>query len=304
MSTRPKTQMQTMQKSDFAYLQMIPPSWMTPEEPLIQQINALTALYQDGKIVWAAIVQANRLLFDAEQPHSCPAEIVYDPTGQASTEQLQQVAGHLFSLKNTTPDDPELLAYAQHVTDEMDRQAHLVPKSISEYPLYTCSIFIWRLHLPNGVLNQRSIPILLHPKRSGICTVLPAYFWRESYFYQHWLMHDDEAALLPAFQTLNRNAHFWKDLQAVAQPKLSDFKDFAESSPVTSTTPQASQHALNYVQEMRASCIVDYQENASQHQHQPYAKSYKAPRILVIMTIAFILFFLFKSCTGNPIIYF
>ena len=170
-----------MQEKELAYLQIVPPSWMLNNDPLIEQINHLGKLYSEGRLVWAAIVQANKFLFDEDKAFSCPADIVYDPTGRTPSYQLTNVASQLYALKHTTPDDPELRRYAEHVTDEQERHIQRVPSALSALPLITTGIFLWRPHLPNGKLSMNIIPILVHDDCEGIVTMLPARFWEGSY---------------------------------------------------------------------------------------------------------------------------
>ena len=87
-----------MQEKELAYLQIVPPSWMLNNDPLIEQINHLGKLYSEGRLVWAAIVQANKFLFDEDKAFSCPADIVYDPTGRTPSYQLTNVASQLYAL--------------------------------------------------------------------------------------------------------------------------------------------------------------------------------------------------------------
>lgn len=105
-----KNHLNQLSQQELAYLQIIPPSWMQGLEysAYLEQLNHLSYLYKNGRIVMAHIVQANRMLFSDDNTHSCPAEIVYDINGQTSIDELSQIAHQLFSLKHTTPDDPEL----------------------------------------------------------------------------------------------------------------------------------------------------------------------------------------------------
>lgn len=173
-----------MHEHEFDYLQIVPPDWLQ-NSTLMGQIDELATLYNHGRVVWAAIVQANRFLFSDDNAQSYPAEIVYDPTGQTSLDDLLSVSSKLYALKHTTPTDPELLAYANHITKETDYHAHQVPTSLFERPLLTRVMFIWRLHLPNGKLSLNYLPILISDDTENT-TVLPAMFWQKSPLYRHW----------------------------------------------------------------------------------------------------------------------
>jgi hypothetical protein len=83
-------------------------------------------LRRHGLIVWAAVVQANMLLF-RHGKEDAPANVVWssDSTFENQPEQLLEVAKAIFQLKDTTPDDPKLLETAQTITDEYNGVASL-----------------------------------------------------------------------------------------------------------------------------------------------------------------------------------
>lgn len=175
-----------LDKADLAYLQMMPPKWMK-KDPLYEQMNQLAKLYKTGKVVWAHVVQANKMLWSADEAYSCPAELLYDPTGRTPVAYLAEVAHELYSLKDTVPDTPdeEILEYAKHITDEFTRVIGFdIPNSITPLPLKSTSMFVWRLHVPNGVLKA-SFPILISDETPEV-TILPAKFWDKDY-YDDWI---------------------------------------------------------------------------------------------------------------------
>lgn len=250
-----------MPEKELAYLQIVPPSWMLNNDPLIEQINYLGKLYSEGRIVWAAIVQANQLLFDNDKAYSCPADIVYDPTGQTPSYQLTEVASQLYALKHTTPDDPELRRYAEHVTDEQERHIQRVPSALSALPLLTTGIFLWRPHLPDGKLSMNIIPILVHDDYEGVVTMLPARFWEESYLYQQWLWHgDSEIETSPAFYQLNLNGQCWQPFKKQVRPTKEELPGFA-SQPTPYYPKKATDAGLAFISRCLEMVGLDYQEN-------------------------------------------
>ena len=175
-----------LDEADLAYLQMMPPSWMDGDA-LYEQMNQLATLYKTGKVVWAHVVQANKMLWTEDEVYSCPAEILYDPTGRTPVSHLAEVAHKLYELKHTIPDtnDLELIEYAEHITNEFTRVLGFdIPNSITPLPLKSTTVFVWRLHLPNGVL-QGSFPILISDETLEV-TILPAKFWDKDY-YDEWI---------------------------------------------------------------------------------------------------------------------
>lgn len=172
-------------KSFLAYLQILPPLWMHTDS-LMGQVKDLPKLYGRGRVVWGALVQANNELFNERSSTSYPAEILYDVSGRSTPQALKTWAAELFALKNTNPDDPELLAYVNHISAEHTRLYTRIPTSITPMPVYSVSIFIWRPHLPNGTLTLPCFPILISDD-SQFATILPAYYWSHSAFYQLWI---------------------------------------------------------------------------------------------------------------------
>lgn len=177
------------------YLQVVAPDWL-PRDSLYKQILAMPMLYRHARVVWGALVQANSLMFQPRE-ENCPADIVYDPTGNTQPGALLEMAHALYQLKNTTPVQADQLACARHLTGELGRLfAHpyppsLYPQGAATAPLQLSSVWLWRPHLPNGMLSLPYFPILISddPAFAGQVMVLPALFWPESLTRQ-WLEHD------------------------------------------------------------------------------------------------------------------
>lgn len=176
-----------------SYLQVVPPAWMEGDE-LYQQIQAMPTLYLQGRVVWAALIQANNLMFQPEGA-SCPGEIIFDPTGSTSPEDLRIYARQLYQLKGTTPSEPDQLAYAQHVTNEITRVVNYpFPQSLAKVPLKISSIWFWRFHLPDGMLSLSHFPILItapEHRYAGEAMVLPSWFWPKA-LREQWLEQSRE----------------------------------------------------------------------------------------------------------------
>lgn len=176
-----------MTPSLHPYLQVVPPTWLF-NDILYTQIKAMPVLYQHGRVVWAALIQANQVMF-VEGKDNSPGEVVYDPLGQTSIEQLQASASRLYQLKHTQPTQPDQLAYANHITNEATRIKYgRYPKSLSPQPLRISSIFFERLHFPDGVINLKYFPILVSDQCPGDVMILPGLFWPAD-FKTRWLAH-------------------------------------------------------------------------------------------------------------------
>lgn len=180
-------QIRSLPMSLQRYLQVVPPIWMVhARDSLYSQIQAMPTLYHRGRVVWAAIVQANQLMFQQGQD-SCPGEVLYDPSGQTSPSQLRELAHQLFALKHTQPTQLDQLEYAQHITNERTRiKNFLYPQSLAAVPLRLTSTWFWRGHLPDGILTMGFFPILISDECPGDVMVLPSLFWPEE-FKSSWL---------------------------------------------------------------------------------------------------------------------
>lgn len=167
-----------------SYLQVVPPPWMKGDE-LYSQITAMPSLYRTGKVVWAALVQANSLMFKSEGA-SCPGEIVFDPTGQTDVYTLHNSAKQLFALKGTTPEQEDQRKYAEHLTDERTRLINFpFPQSLAPLPLRMSSVWFWRMHLPDGILTLPYFPIIISEQTLGEAIILPSLFWPKV-FKEYW----------------------------------------------------------------------------------------------------------------------
>lgn len=178
------------------YLQIKKPTWANQDNLLSQQFDNLASLYKSGKVVWAAIVQANQEmysnagLYDGQKSRKIegyPAEIIYDPTGRTHLTELILLAEKLYALKHTKPNDPALAKLADRITGEIEySQGMEYPKAFSSLAIKISTTFVWRLHLPNGLISMKFLPILIDDNYEGVATVLPSRFWRED-FVRLWL---------------------------------------------------------------------------------------------------------------------
>lgn len=194
-------QLQNLKPIERYYLQIKKPNWIDENNLLYQQFKNLGNLYKNGKVVWAVIVQANKEMYShdglydgkkSQKIEGYPAEIIYDPTGRTHLTELILLAEKLYGLKHTMPNDPALAKLAERITGEIEySQGMDYPKAFTSLALKISTIFVWRLHLPNGLLSMKFLPILIDDNHQGVVTVLPSRFWRED-FVRLWLdsQHD------------------------------------------------------------------------------------------------------------------
>lgn len=154
------------------------PTWMSPRDGLYPVYEAQELLITQGSVVWAAMVQANQLLFEPG-PDDCPAQLVYSTHHHfdARPGELESIAGRLADLKGTAPGDPVLGRLADLVTDETNRSMSLeLPPVFSDYPICLGAFMVFRKHVPGGVLGRFTFPLLVHPATPAVM-IVPSGFW-------------------------------------------------------------------------------------------------------------------------------
>ncbi len=232
------------------YLQVVVPDRLIGDE-LFSQAENLQRLYRYGKVVWGIIIYADADLYkydttliDTLVPaQMLTADILYDPTGQASVNELQQAAEQLHAMLEQPLESlpPDQSMYALHAKDPRSRvfginypkslqNGHLAPR------LKISTSWLWRLHLPNGMLTTEHpvVPLMLEPDTSnqpinakGRLMILPSRFWSKD-LYQNWLAHtqrpdlEQNGDLLPTLEWQERQGYRYvgKGVDAQLFPKF------------------------------------------------------------------------------------
>lgn len=211
------------------YLQIKKPHWMQSDNELFPQLQYLGECYREGKVVWGALVQANKQLIQSRNPHmpnGYPGEIVYDPTGRTNATELMAYAHKLYELKTKDSDNPELATHGQRLKNEREYViGRPYPSSLTNLPLRISTVFFWRHHLPNGLLSQSFFPILIHDKYKGVATPLPSRFWKQQ-FIEYWLNCESQQSgsdqnLMPRITTNEKkNLPSWSMSRHVSTDEL------------------------------------------------------------------------------------
>lgn len=157
-----------------------PPSWMkSKDDGLMEFYRKQELIFCQGTVVWGVTVQAHEHLF-GHCPSDHAAQVVYslDPSFEQNGVPLQWIAQHLYSLKETTPEDPEERRIANLITDEMERGMGLpVPKSLTQgKEVLTSTIIVIRNHLPGRFLQNNWFPLLVHPQTPAVM-IVPRLYW-------------------------------------------------------------------------------------------------------------------------------
>jgi len=153
------------------------PEWFAHDPVFQRWFAALPALWRDGKVVWASLVQANSLLFRPGTA-DCPGEVLYDPSGRVDPGRFADAAQAMYGLKGLRLRNPWLKFFAQALTHERVRTSGFdLPASLGARGLQTASLLFFRQHLPGGVLSGGRLPLLVSPDHPGIVMMLPSKYW-------------------------------------------------------------------------------------------------------------------------------
>lgn len=188
-----------------SYLQVYVSDNLIKDE-LYRQVEATEDLYRYGKVVWGVVIKSDAALTEpiSEEERDTPfanyrvscADILFDPSGQARVEDLQAKASQLMDAvaTNQPPNAPSDVAfYHLHCQDDTSRAFNLAyPASIAATSYRITTSWIWRRHLPNGMLSNSIVPIIIHTDayqnkaEQGEIMVLPSQLWDKAY-YHYWL---------------------------------------------------------------------------------------------------------------------
>jgi hypothetical protein len=140
------------------------------------------ALFASGRVVWGALVHANKLLFEPNV-HSAPGEVLYDPEGRVPPDGLESVAHALFSAKSMAEAgfgssllQKNIARYAAHLADEISRVFGETIQATA-YPLKASTTYFDRHLLPDGMLTLGRFPLLVSDEHPGFVRILPARLW-------------------------------------------------------------------------------------------------------------------------------
>ena len=188
-----------------SYLQVYVSDNLIKDE-LYRQVEATEDLYRFGKVVWGVVIKSDAALTEpmSEEERDTPftnhrvscADILFDPSGQARVEDLQAKASQLMDavgIDQPTNAMPDVAFYQLHCQDDTSRVFNLAyPASIAATNYRITSSWIWRRHLPNGMLSNSVVPIIIHTHayqnkaEQGEIMVLPSQLWDKAY-YHYWL---------------------------------------------------------------------------------------------------------------------
>jgi hypothetical protein len=166
--------------AERAWLAFRRPHWLTQDDELRRNFDEQERLFTHGGIELAAFVMVNEVLLrDADV--GAPGMCVHtdDPWYAEHSGELFELAQRVGDLDETTPDEPELAALAEHVTDEMARE-HRRPLPAAwtgGRRVYVSTVFVERDHLPRRWFVHSLVPLVTAPAVTQVAAILPSRWW-------------------------------------------------------------------------------------------------------------------------------
>ncbi len=163
------------------------PEWLRPADRLNKIFTERGLLFESGKICYAALVQANDILFSYFPHKDAPASFVYsfDPYFEEYPEDLLVVARMLFEYKYapTTDIPEEYQKIAAVITNEYDRSSFEFEVNIGgvNRRITFGTTIVFRRHLAKGKLGSPLLPIISAPDKTDAFIILPKKYWTKNY---------------------------------------------------------------------------------------------------------------------------
>lgn len=153
-------------------------------------------LFQNGRIYFAYLIQANEMLFEDGNKLELPANVLFSthPIAEKYPELLTEIGDEMASCKDKPESEvPEpLREIARILTAETDRSGAAFsinmpnpekPDEIIEnIDIYFCSVIVFPKDLPDRVLNSPFLPVLAAPEQTPAVMILPKEYWSTSRF--------------------------------------------------------------------------------------------------------------------------
>jgi hypothetical protein len=171
------------------YLEAEPPAWLkrSPKDEMNDPFRNRETILRDGRVVWAAIVQANNQIFKRGSV-DVGASVVFseDPWFDERPQELRRIAADLYQLKGTDQNDPDVSAIARMLTSELMRGVKMpVPaRFTTQRRVFHSPIMLVRKHLPKGFLADQIFPALVDAEGKGQLILVPAAFWPASLLHE------------------------------------------------------------------------------------------------------------------------
>lgn len=162
-----------------------------PLDSLMKVFFAQSRLLEQGRVVWACLLQANELLFaPGLNGESHAATVLHSGEDLDDPAPLQKVAARFGSLDDAPLSAPERKAAAALLHPSRRKYWQPVPPALTEgREVFASDLLVFRRLLPpepkGATLRKPSFPLLVAPDRAGPVLQVPARFWPEE-FVEFW----------------------------------------------------------------------------------------------------------------------
>lgn len=180
---------QGMTRSDMKELEIKKPMFLRFWNKVIRnQYYEHTNLLLKGKVVWAATAAVNEDLFTAGK-YEAGAALVYgnDPALDENPYTLLHAATEIFNIKGTvTQSDMQKIADIM-VNDKAFESKLPIPTRLTEdIQCYFTTRMIFRECLPDGIMMEQLLPIVIAPDITETITFLPKQYWDLEFISNVW----------------------------------------------------------------------------------------------------------------------
>lgn len=164
------------------------PDWMKTapleDEPMKEIVSGLKSLWKHGVIVWGHLVRANTGLYTSGED-DCPGTVIFSPTASDGdayktlpglAEKLHQLRASIFPVEEWSVRESE---WREDLQNDMSyHRGFKLPETwqLGSQDYKGSNVLFHRRHLPDGFIQSRFLPMLVHPITS-IAQVVPAEVW-------------------------------------------------------------------------------------------------------------------------------
>lgn len=175
-------------------LKLTKPYWV-PNDPINKIYTDMPILLESGEVYYAALIQANEILFQKKPFIDCPGNVLFSTSDIINENPflLQKLATFIYSFKNTDEAPASIKRLVESITDEMERLFN-VPISLTKVDIFNSfpvalygndtafytTVMFFRDYLPTGVLRSGILPIVAAPDKTDISIILPKKYWSKT----------------------------------------------------------------------------------------------------------------------------
>lgn len=157
------------------FLRIVRPDW-AEEDELQHFFENYRHVLTHGRLVLAAVIQANRTLYESQGPDA-PGEIVYDFEGGMPERELLDLAARLQTLRRDGSADPRADRIGSYLADQRERVfGWPIPEGWGPETCRISTIYFARHHLWGCHLAEKIVPVCVDPE-IGVAVVFPAKYW-------------------------------------------------------------------------------------------------------------------------------